>query len=83
MHSHLLSRIRKIKINKSIIFHVVLFERETWPLTRRGKHRLKASENRSLKRITESKKEEMKGGWRLYEGNSKSKGIIGMISLYD
>jgi hypothetical protein len=61
LSSHLLS---KIKIYKSIILPVVLYECETWFLTLSVKHRLRVFENRVLRRIFEPKREEVAGGWR-------------------
>jgi hypothetical protein len=49
--SRLLSKIRKIRIYRTIIFHVVLYGCETSSLTLREEHRLRAFENRVLRRI--------------------------------
>jgi len=43
---------------------VVLYGRETWFLTLREKHRPKVFENRVLRRIFGSKREEVTGEWR-------------------
>jgi hypothetical protein len=43
---------------------VVLYGCETWSLTLREKHKLWVFENRVLRRIFGSKKEEVMGGWR-------------------
>jgi hypothetical protein len=43
---------------------VVLYGRETWSLTLREEHRLRVFENRVLRRILGSKRDEMVGGWR-------------------
>jgi hypothetical protein len=43
---------------------VVLYGCETWSLTLRDEHRLRVSENRVLRRIFGSKREEVAGGWR-------------------
>jgi hypothetical protein len=49
LSSLLLSKMRSIKIYKSIILTVVLYGRETWSLTLREEHRV--FENRVLRRI--------------------------------
>jgi hypothetical protein len=41
----------KIKIYKTVILPVVLYECETWALTLREEHRLRVFENRVLRRI--------------------------------
>jgi hypothetical protein len=46
------------------LFLVVLYGWETWCLTLREEHRLKVSENGVLRRIFESKREEVVEGWR-------------------
>jgi hypothetical protein len=64
LSSRLLSRNVKIKIYKSIIIPVVLYECETWSLTLREEHRLRVFENRVLRRIFGRKRDEVTGGWR-------------------
>jgi hypothetical protein len=54
----------KSNIFKSIISSVILFGCKTWSLTLREEHRLRAFENRVLKRIYGSKRDEIIGGWR-------------------
>jgi hypothetical protein len=44
--SRLLSKNIKVRIYKTIILPVVLYGCETWPLTLRDEHRLRAFENR-------------------------------------
>jgi hypothetical protein len=51
----------KIKIYKTIILPVVLYGCETWSLTLREEHRLRVSENWVLRRIFESKRDEVTG----------------------
>jgi hypothetical protein len=53
-----------IKIYKTIIVPVVLYECETWSLTLREDHRLRVFETRVLRGIFWHKKEEVAGGWR-------------------
>jgi hypothetical protein len=64
LSSRLLSKNVKIRICKTIIFPVVLYGCETWPLTLREEHRLRVFENRVLRRIFEPKRDEVTGGWR-------------------
>jgi hypothetical protein len=54
----------KNKIYKTVILPVVLYECETWSLTLGEEHRLRAFENRALRRILGPKREEVVGGWR-------------------
>jgi hypothetical protein len=61
--SSLLSRNTKVKIHKTIILHIVLYECETWSLTLSEEHRLKVSEKRVL-RITEPKGDQVTRKWR-------------------
>jgi hypothetical protein len=49
----------KVRIYKTIIFHVVLYGCETWFLTVREEHKL-----RVLRRIFGPKKDGVTGGWR-------------------
>jgi hypothetical protein len=60
----LLSRNVKVKIYKTIILPVVLYGCETWSLTLREEHRLRVFENRVLRRIFGSKRDEITGEWR-------------------
>jgi hypothetical protein len=62
LSSRLISKNLKIKIYKTVILPVVLYECETWSLTLREEHRLKVFENRVL-RIFGPKREE-DGSWR-------------------
>jgi hypothetical protein len=64
LSSRLLSKNLKIRIYKTIIFPVVLYGCETWSLTLREEHRLKVFENRVLKRIFGSKRDEVTGELR-------------------
>jgi hypothetical protein len=43
---------------------VVLYECETWSFTLREEHRLRVFENKVLRRIFGSKRDEVTGGWR-------------------
>jgi hypothetical protein len=53
----LLSKNLKIKIYRTIILPLVLYECETWSLTLREKRRLRVFENRVLRRIFGPKRE--------------------------
>jgi hypothetical protein len=52
-----------IRVYRSVILSVVLYGCEIWSVTLREEHRLKAFENRVLRRIFGCKKYEVKG-WR-------------------
>jgi hypothetical protein len=58
LSSRLISKNPKIKIYKTIILPVVLYECETWSLTLREEHRLRVFENRVLRRIFGPKRTE-------------------------
>jgi hypothetical protein len=53
------SRNIKVKIYKTVILPVVLYGCETWSLTLREEHRLRVCENRVLRRIFVTKKDEV------------------------
>jgi hypothetical protein len=54
----------KVKIYKTIILPAVLYRCETWSLTLREEHRLRAFENSVLRRIFGPKMDEVIGEWR-------------------
>jgi hypothetical protein len=54
----------KIKIYRTIIVPVVLYGCETWSLTMRKECRLRVFENKVLRRIFGSKRDEVTGEWR-------------------
>jgi hypothetical protein len=64
LSSRLLSRNVKVKIYKTIILPVVLYRCETWSLMLREEHRLRVFENRVLRRIFGSKRDDVTGEWR-------------------
>jgi len=64
LSSSLLSKNLKIKIYRTIILPVVLYECETWSLTLSEERRLRVFENRVLRRIFGPKKDEVTGEWR-------------------
>jgi len=53
-----------MKIYRTIILPVVLYGRETWLLTVREEHMLRVFENRVLRRIFRSKRDEVTGECR-------------------
>jgi hypothetical protein len=59
-----LSKNTKIKIYRTILLPVVLYECETWSLTLTEEYWLRVFENRVLRRIFGSKREEVTGEWR-------------------
>jgi hypothetical protein len=62
--SRLLSKKVKIRIQRTIIVPVVLYECENWSLTLREKYRLRVFEKRVLRRIFGQKSDEVTRGWR-------------------
>jgi len=72
LSSNLLSKNLKIKIYGSIFLPVVLYRCETWSLTLREEHRLRVFENRMLRRIFGSVKNEVTGEWRKLQNEELS-----------
>ena len=64
LSSILLFRNIKIKIYRRIILPFVLYGCEIWSLTLREERRLRVFENRMLRRLFGSKKDEVTGEWR-------------------
>jgi len=64
LSSSLLPKNLKIKIYISVILPVVLYGCETWSLTLREERRLRVFENRVLRRIFGSERDEVTGEWR-------------------
>jgi len=64
LSSSLLSKNLKIKIYRTIILPVVLYGCDTWSLTLREERKLRVFENRMLRRIFGSRKDEVTGEWR-------------------
>jgi hypothetical protein len=64
LSSCLLSRNKKVKINKSIILPVVLYGCDTRSLTLREEHRLRVFEKRVLRGIFGPKRDKVTGEWR-------------------
>jgi hypothetical protein len=68
--SRLLSRNVEVRIYKTIILPVVLYECETWYLTVREEHKLRVFENRMLKRIFGPKRDEVTGRCRMLHNDA-------------
>ena len=64
LSSSLLSKNLKIKVYRIIILPVVLYGCETWSLTLREERRLRVFENRVLRRIFGSERDEVTREWR-------------------
>ena len=64
LSSSLLSKKLKVKIYRTIILPVVLYESETWSLTLREERRLRVFENRVLREVFGPKRDEVTGKWR-------------------
>ncbi|KAJ4431282.1 hypothetical protein ANN_19879 [Periplaneta americana] len=60
----LLSKNLKVRIYKTVILPVVLCGCETWTLTLREEQRLRAFENKVLRKIFGAKRDEVTGEWR-------------------
>jgi len=64
LSSRLLSKNLKVKIYRTIILLVVLHGCETWSLTMREECRLRVFENRVMRRVFGSKRDEVTGVWK-------------------
>jgi hypothetical protein len=55
-----------ILLLRSILFRgpFLMYRRETWSVTLREEHRLRMFENRVLRKIFETKRAEVTGGWK-------------------
>ena len=62
MSSRLLTKNLKIKIYRTIILPVVLYECETWSLNLREERKLRVFENVVLRRIFGSRRDKVTGG---------------------
>jgi len=62
--SSCLSKNIQIKIYRNVILPVVFYGRETWSLILREERRLRAFENRALRRIYEPKRNGLTREWR-------------------
>ena len=64
LSSSLLSKIIKIKIQRTVILSIILYGYENWSLTLKKEHMLRVFQNKVLKKIFGPKKEEVTGEWR-------------------
>jgi hypothetical protein len=64
LSTSLLSKNLKIKIYRTIILPVVLYEHETWSLILREERRLRVFQNRVLRRIFGFWRDKVTGEWR-------------------
>jgi hypothetical protein len=64
LSSRLLSKDLKIRLYKTIILPVVLYECKTGSLILREEHRLRVFENMVLRRIFGPRRDEVTGEWR-------------------
>jgi len=64
LSSSLLSRNLKIKIYRTIILPVVLYECEAWSLTLQEERKLRVFENMVFRRIFGPRRDEVTGEWR-------------------
>ncbi|KAJ4431914.1 hypothetical protein ANN_20520 [Periplaneta americana] len=64
LSSSLLSKNLKVRIYKTVILPVVLYDSETWTLTLREEQRLRVFENKVLRKIFGAKRDEVTGEWR-------------------
>jgi hypothetical protein len=84
LSTRLLSKKFNIRICKTLILPVVLYECETLCLALREEHRLRVFENSVLRRIFVPERDEATGGWRKLHNKElhdlySSPGIIRMI----
>ena len=64
LSSRLLSKNLKIKIYRTVILPVVLYGCETWSLTLREERKLRVFDNRVLRKIFGTRRDEVTGEWR-------------------
>ncbi|KAJ4438444.1 hypothetical protein ANN_14389 [Periplaneta americana] len=64
LSSSLLSKKLNVRIYKTVILPVVLYDCETWTLTLREEQRLRVFENKVLRKIFGTKRDEVTGEWR-------------------
>jgi hypothetical protein len=61
-----LSKTTKIRVSRTVVLPVVLYECETWSLTLREEQRLRVLENRVVRRIFGPKRDEATGSGEDY-----------------
>jgi hypothetical protein len=73
----------KIKIFKTIILPVVLYDCETWSLTLMEEHRVRVSENRVLRKIFGAKRDEVTKEWRkLHNDNEELNDLYSSPNIF-
>jgi hypothetical protein len=82
LSSRHLSKNLKVQIYTAITLNVILHGCETLSLTLREEHRLRAYENRVLRRIFEPKRNEVKGGWRKLHNEEFRNEPLGSIKCW-
>ncbi|KAJ4426392.1 hypothetical protein ANN_27206 [Periplaneta americana] len=70
LSSSLLSKNLKVRIYKTVILLVVLYDCETWTLTLREEQRLRVFENKVVRKIFGAKRDEVTGERRKYTSKS-------------
>jgi hypothetical protein len=64
LSSIFLSKIIKIKIQRTVILSIVLYRYENWSLTFKEEHLLSVFQNKMLRRIFGPKRDDVTGEWR-------------------
>jgi hypothetical protein len=64
LSSNLLCKNAKIKIYRTVILPVILHACVTWSLILRDEHKLRVCDNRALRKISGSERDEEIGKWR-------------------
>ena len=64
LSSSLLSKIIKLKIQRTVIFSVILYGYENWSVTLKEGHILSVFQNKVLRKIFGPKRDEATGEWR-------------------
>jgi len=80
LSSRLLSKNLKIKIYRTIILPFVLYGCETWSLTLKEERRQRVFENRVLRRVFGSKRDEVTGEWRKLH-NEELRDLYSLINI--
>jgi hypothetical protein len=79
LSSRLISKNLKVKIYKTVILMVVLYECETWSLTLGEEHRLRVFENKVLRKILGPKKKENQSWRKLH--NDELHGLYSSLNI--
>jgi hypothetical protein len=79
LSSYLISKELKIKMYKTVILPVLLYQCQTWSLTLREEHRLRVFENRVLRKIFGCKRKEDRSWVKLH--NYKLHGLYSSTNI--